>query len=185
MAALSYDGLGRRIGKAIGNSADQNATYLEYHDGQPFGGAQGERMIELRDGSEDVFKTVGPAEPRGPSGRGVLRAERPPETCPASRAARGWAAAGPSASDAGLSHAECPGPHGFRLPNPALRQAQDGALQAGTCRPYLLKAMRRRERTGQPLGDEPLLKKIGRLLGRDLIPKKRGPVPKTQGALRR
>ncbi len=28
----------------------QNSTYLEYHDGQPFGGAQGERMIEVRDG---------------------------------------------------------------------------------------------------------------------------------------
>ena len=51
--------------------------------------------------------------------------------------------------------------------------------------PELLKAIRRAERTGRPLGEEPFLKKIGRLLGRDLMPKKRGPVPRTQGTPRR
>ena len=38
--------------------------------------------------------------------------------------------------------------------------------------------LRRRERTGRALGDEPFLRKIGRLLGRDLVPKKPGPPPK-------
>ena len=90
----------------------------------------GKRMIELRNGSEEGLKTVGPAESRGPSGRGILRAERPPQSCPPSRAARGWTAAGPSAFDAGPSRAARPGSHGFRLQNPA--------LQAGTCRPYAL-----------------------------------------------
>jgi len=44
--------------------------------------------------------------------------------------------------------------------------------------PELLEAMRRRERTGRPLGDEPFLKRIGKLLGRDLVPKRPGPAPK-------
>ena len=38
--------------------------------------------------------------------------------------------------------------------------------------------LRRRESTGRPLGDESFLRKIGRLLGRDLLPKRPGPVPK-------
>ena len=36
-------------------------------------------------------------------------------------------------------------------------------------------AMRQRENTGRPLGDKPFVKRIGLLLGRDLLPKKRGP----------
>ena len=44
--------------------------------------------------------------------------------------------------------------------------------------PELAEALRRRERTGRPLGDEPFLRKMGRLLGRDLVPKKHGPTPK-------
>ena len=36
-------------------------------------------------------------------------------------------------------------------------------------------AMRRRENTGRPLGDETFVKHLGALLGRDLLPKKRGP----------
>jgi putative transposase len=39
-------------------------------------------------------------------------------------------------------------------------------------------AMRRHEGTGRPLGDLEFVKKIARRLGRDLIPKKPGPVPK-------
>jgi len=39
-------------------------------------------------------------------------------------------------------------------------------------------AMRRHEGTGRPLGDVAFLKKIGRRLGRDLVPKKPGPAPK-------
>ena len=39
-------------------------------------------------------------------------------------------------------------------------------------------AMRRHESTGRPLGDVEFLKKIGRRLGRELVPKKPGPVPK-------
>jgi len=35
-----------------------------------------------------------------------------------------------------------------------------------------------RQTTGRPLGDEAFLKGIGRLLGRDLVPKKPGPAPK-------
>jgi hypothetical protein len=39
-------------------------------------------------------------------------------------------------------------------------------------------AMRRHEGTGRPLGDVAFLKKkIGRRLGRDLVPKKLGPTP--------
>ena len=38
--------------------------------------------------------------------------------------------------------------------------------------------MRNRERTGRPLGDEGFLKRIGEVLGRDLIPKKAGRKPK-------
>jgi len=44
--------------------------------------------------------------------------------------------------------------------------------------PELLEAMRRRERTGWPLGEEAFLRKIGKLVGRDLVPKKPGPTPK-------
>ena len=38
--------------------------------------------------------------------------------------------------------------------------------------------LRRRESTGRPLGDESFLRKIGRVIGRDLVPRKPGPVPK-------
>ena len=44
--------------------------------------------------------------------------------------------------------------------------------------PELTGALRGRESTGRPLGDESFVRRIGRLLGRDLVPKKRGPVPK-------
>jgi len=37
------------------------------------------------------------------------------------------------------------------------------------------KLMRRLENSGRPLGDAEFVKKIGRLLSRDLLPKKRGP----------
>ena len=39
----------------------------------------------------------------------------------------------------------------------------------------LATAMRQRENTGRPLGDEPFVKRIGLLLARDLLPKKPGP----------
>ena len=39
----------------------------------------------------------------------------------------------------------------------------------------LAAAMRQRENTGRPLGDESFVKHVGALLGRDLLPKKRGP----------
>ena len=39
----------------------------------------------------------------------------------------------------------------------------------------LVVAMRRRENTGRPLGDGGFVKRISVLLGRDLLPKKRGP----------
>jgi len=42
-------------------------------------------------------------------------------------------------------------------------------------------AMRRHESTGRPLGDVKFLKKIGRLLGRDLVPRKPGPAPRKKG----
>jgi putative transposase len=51
--------------------------------------------------------------------------------------------------------------------------------------PELAAALRRRERTGRPLGDEPFLRKVGRLLGRDLLPKKPGPPPKEAKKKRR
>jgi hypothetical protein len=38
--------------------------------------------------------------------------------------------------------------------------------------------MRRHEGTGRPLGDRRVLEKVGRRLGRDLVPKKPGPTPK-------
>ena len=44
--------------------------------------------------------------------------------------------------------------------------------------PSLGKRLHRHERTGQPLGERTFLKRIGDLLGRDLIPKKPGPKPK-------
>ena len=46
-------------------------------------------------------------------------------------------------------------------------------------------AMRRHEATGRPLGDVEFLKKVGRLLGRNILPKKRGPAPKKKPKLRR
>ena len=39
----------------------------------------------------------------------------------------------------------------------------------------LAAAMRQREDTGRPLGDESFVKHLSALLGRDLLPKKRGP----------
>jgi len=52
-----------------------------------------------------------------------------------------------------------------------------------TWREYLLEpdeanlavAMRQRDNTGRPLGDGNFVKRLGALLGRDLLPKKRGP----------
>ena len=52
----------------------------------------------------------------------------------------------------------------------ARRQTDDG--------PDVAPTMRRHESTGRALGDLPFLRKLGRLLGRDLIPKKPGPVAK-------
>jgi hypothetical protein len=37
------------------------------------------------------------------------------------------------------------------------------------------KLMRQRENTGRPLGDTDFVKLMGRLISRDLLPKKRGP----------
>jgi len=45
---LTYDGLGRRITKAVDNCGDWDGTFHTYLDGQ--------RSIELRDGSDDVLK---------------------------------------------------------------------------------------------------------------------------------
>jgi len=45
--------------------------------------------------------------------------------------------------------------------------------------------MRRHEGTGRPLGDLEFLNKIGRLLGRDLLPKRPGPAPKKKTRDRR
>jgi len=39
----------------------------------------------------------------------------------------------------------------------------------------LAAAMRQRENTGRPLGDKTFVRRLGALLGRDLLPKKRGP----------
>ena len=39
----------------------------------------------------------------------------------------------------------------------------------------LASAMRQREHTGRPLGERPFVERIGELLGRNLMPKKRGP----------
>jgi len=50
-----------------------------------------------------------------------------------------------------------------------LREDDDAELAA---------ALRKREKTGRPLGDESFLRMIGRRLGRDLMPKKPGPAPK-------
>ena len=57
IATLEYDGLGRRISKAVTNSADWTATYHYYYDGY--------RMIETHDGSADVLKqhVWGPGAP--------------------------------------------------------------------------------------------------------------------------
>ena len=40
--------------------------------------------------------------------------------------------------------------------------------------------LRRHESTGRPLGDESFVKRVGALLRRDLLPKKRGPKGKTK-----
>ena len=60
IATIEYDGLGRRIVKAIDNSADWDITYHTYYDppssGRDFGEASGQRMIETRNGSEQVLK---------------------------------------------------------------------------------------------------------------------------------
>jgi len=48
--------------------------------------------------------------------------------------------------------------------------------------PELTGALRRSEGTGRPAGGEAFLSKIGRLLGRDLAPKKPGPAPKRHKA---
>ena len=45
--------------------------------------------------------------------------------------------------------------------------------------------LRRGETTGRPIGDGRFLASLGRLLGRDLTPKKRGPKPKRQKARER
>ena len=42
-------------------------------------------------------------------------------------------------------------------------------------------AIRRRESTGRPLGDEPFVQRLGERLSRDLLPKKRGPKGKRKG----
>jgi len=48
VATMKYDGLGRRIYKAITNSGDMNATYKFFYDGR--------RVIETRNGSDNVIK---------------------------------------------------------------------------------------------------------------------------------
>lgn len=48
IATMQYDGLGRRIVKAVSNSADWDATYHYYWDGW--------QMIEMRNGSDQVLK---------------------------------------------------------------------------------------------------------------------------------
>jgi RHS repeat-associated protein len=47
IATMAYDGLGRRIKKAVTNSGDWDCTYHYYHDGS--------RMIETRNGSGQVL----------------------------------------------------------------------------------------------------------------------------------
>ncbi len=62
-----------------------------------------------------------------------------------------------------------------------------------TWREYLLEpdetdlavAMRQRENTGRPLGDESFVKRVGALLRRDLLPKKRGPKGKIKRKAKR
>ena len=48
IATLTYDGLGRRTSKDITNSGDWDGTYYSYYDGW--------KVVELRDGSEQVLK---------------------------------------------------------------------------------------------------------------------------------
>ena len=48
IATIEYDGLGRRIVKDIDNSGDWDCEYHYYYDGQ--------QMVEMRDGSDDVLK---------------------------------------------------------------------------------------------------------------------------------
>jgi len=57
VATLTYDGLNRRMKKAITNSADFNVTYVYYYDPSTTLGAGGWRMIETRNGSGDVLKS--------------------------------------------------------------------------------------------------------------------------------
>ena len=45
--------------------------------------------------------------------------------------------------------------------------------------------LRRNESTGRPLGDQVFLKKIGQLLGRELVPKKPGPKAAKQKNLKK
>lgn len=48
ISAMKYDGLGRRISKAVTGSGDMNATYSYFYDGQ--------RVIETRNGSGETIK---------------------------------------------------------------------------------------------------------------------------------
>jgi len=50
IAAYSYDGLGRRVKKVVTNSGNLDGTVLYFHDGQ--------KVIEVRDGSENVVRQV-------------------------------------------------------------------------------------------------------------------------------
>jgi len=53
-----------------------------------------------------------------------------------------------------------------------------GEYLAGEDLPAMARLLRRGESTGRPLGDETFMTKVGRLLNRDLTPKKPGPKPK-------
>ncbi len=48
VASFTYDGLGRRVSKAVTNMADLDATYYYYYDG--------DRCVEVRNGSHDPIK---------------------------------------------------------------------------------------------------------------------------------
>ena len=49
IATMTYDGLGRRIKKVVAKRGDWDCTYHFYYDGH--------RMIETRNGSNDVLKS--------------------------------------------------------------------------------------------------------------------------------
>jgi hypothetical protein len=51
-------------------------------------------------------------------------------------------------------------------------------MLAAMVKDFLAETMRRHEGTGRPLGDRRFLERLGRRLGRDLVPKKPGPAPK-------